>query len=111
MALEVQLALKDEHLEFLQVRTVEWVRLPELGLNDEELDLMRLLIALASELALDSSFAKVGVSLLARLTYAGQGCAEGCAEGMEDIGMGEGDMDWTTRVEWLDGLRKANSSC
>ena len=81
-----------------------------LGLYDEELDLMRLLIALVSELASGSSFFKVGVLSLAGLTHGEPDCAEGCAEGMEEIGMGDNDMDWIAGDDWLDGSRKVNSS-
>ena len=81
-----------------------------LGLDDDELDLTRLMIALASELASVSSFVKGGVLSLARLTFAGPGCVEGCAEGMEDIGEGEGDTDWIIRDDWPYGSRKVNSS-
>jgi len=79
-------------------------------LDDQELDLTRLLIALVSELASDPSFVEVGVSLLAGLTYAGPGCAKDWAEGMKEIGVGDGDTDWISRNDWLDGSRKVNSS-
>jgi len=79
-------------------------------LDNEELDLAILLIVLVSQLASDLTFVKVEVLLLAGLMYAGLGCTEGGAEGMEDIGMGDSDTDWIARDEWLDGLRKVNSS-
>jgi len=69
------------------------------------------MISLASELASVSSFVKGGVLSLARLTYAGPDGADGCAEGMEDIGgTGDSDMDWIAGDDWPDGSRKVNSS-
>jgi len=48
-----------------------------LGSDDEELDLMRLLIALVSELASGSLFLKVGVSSFAGSMCAGPGIVTG----------------------------------
>jgi len=78
-----------------------------LGLDDEELNLMRLLIAMVSELLSGSSCIEVWVSSLSRSRCADPCFAKGC---VEDIGAGNGDMDWIAGVVLLDGPRKVNSS-
>ena len=60
--------------------------LQSLGLDVDILDLMRLLMALASELASGSSCIIVKVSSLSGLGGIEPGCTEGCAEDMSAEG-------------------------
>jgi len=71
-----------------------------LGLDKDEDDLTRSLIALASKFASGSMLD-------------GPGCAkdtEGGMEGAGNIGVGEGDAGWMAGVERLEDSRRVNSS-
>jgi len=95
--------------EFLWIRTVNGSDSQSLGLDDEELDLTSLLIALASEVASGSLFIKEGGFSFAGLTCTGLGCvegAEGCAEGAAGMGVDEGDVYWISGVEQLEELEE-----
>src|SRR5882724_776445 len=82
-----------------------------LGLDVNILDLMRLLMALASELASGSSCIIVRVLSLSRLGGIEPGCTEGCTEDMSTEGCAEdGDARCITGVAGPDGLRSVNSS-
>ena len=82
-----------------------------LGLDVDVLDLMRLLMALASELALGSSCVIVRVSSLSRLGGIELGCNEGCAKNMSAEGCArKGDTKCMTGVAGPDGSRCVNSS-
>ena len=81
------------------------------GLDVDVLDLMRLLMALANELALGSSCVIVSVSLLSRSGGIELGCTEGCAEDISAKGCAKnGDAVCLTRVAGPDGSRSLNSS-
>src|SRR5882724_5543285 len=81
------------------------------GLDVDILDLMRLLMALANELALGSSCVVVSVSLLSGSGEIEPGCTEGSAEDISAIGCaGNGDAVCLTGVAGPDGLRSVNSS-
>src|SRR5882724_11584924 len=80
------------------------------GLDVDILDLMRLLMALASELALGSSHIIVGVLLLSGLGGIELGCTEGCAKDMSAKGCAEDDdARCITGVAGPDGSRSVNS--
>src|SRR5882724_2145694 len=85
--------------------------LQSFGLDVDILDLTRLLMALANELASGSTCVVVGVSSLSRLGGIEPGCTEGCAEDMSAEGCAEdGDARCITGVAGPDGLRSVNSS-
>ena len=85
--------------------------LQSLGMDVDELDLTRLLMALASELALGLSCIIVGVSLLSGSGGMEPGCTEGCAEDMSTEGCAtNGDARCITGVERPEGSRSMNSS-
>jgi len=82
-----------------------------LGLDVDVLDLTRLLIALASELASGSSCIIVGVLSLSGLGGIEPGCTEGCAEDMSAKGCAkDGDAGCITGVAGPDGSRSVNCS-
>src|SRR5882724_8269036 len=82
-----------------------------LGLDVDVLDLTRLLMALANELALGSSCVVVSVSSLSGLGGIEPGCTEGSAEDISAIGCAEnGDAICLTGVAGPDGSRSVNSS-
>ena len=82
-----------------------------LGLDIDVLDLTRLLMALASELASGSSCIVVRVLSLSRSGCIEPGCNKGCAEDMSAEGCSEnGDARCITGVEGPDGSRSVNSS-
>ena len=76
--------------------------LQSFGLDVNILDLMRLLMALASELASGSSCIIVRALSLSRLGGIEPGCTEGCAE--------NGNARCITGVAGPDGSRSVNSS-
>src|SRR5882724_10327694 len=88
------------------------------GLDVNILDLMRLLMALANELALGSSCVIVGVSSLSRSGGIELGCTEGCAKDMSAKVCAEdtsaegcaknGDSGCLTGVAGPDGFRSVN---
>src|SRR5882724_9839106 len=81
------------------------------GLDVDVLDLTRLLMALANELASGSSCVIVGVSSLSGSGGIELGCTEGCAEDMSAKGCAkDGDAGCITGVAGPDGLRSVNSS-
>ena len=81
------------------------------GLDVDVLDLTRLLMALANELALGSSCIVVGVSSLSGLGGIELGFTEGCAEDISAEGCAEnGDAMCLTGVAGPYGLRSVNSS-
>src|SRR5882724_8969497 len=81
------------------------------GLDVDILDLTRLLMALANELALGSSCIIVSVLSLSRSGGIELGCTEGCSEDMSAEGCAEnGDAGCITGVAGPDGLRSVNSS-
>src|SRR5882724_10677882 len=82
-----------------------------LGLDIDVLDLTRLLMALASELASGSSCIVVRVLSLSRSGGIEPGCTQGCAEDMSAKGCAkDGDAGYITGVAGPDGLRSVNSS-
>jgi len=81
------------------------------GLDVNVLDLMRLLMALANELASGSSCIIVSVSSLSGSGGIELGCTEGCAKDMSAEGCAEnGNATCLTGVAGPDGLRSVNSS-
>jgi len=81
------------------------------SLDVDILDLTRLLMVLASELASGSSCIIVGVSSLSRSGGIEPGCTEGCTKDMSAEGCAkDGDAGCITGVAGPDGLRSVNSS-
>ena len=81
------------------------------GLDVDILDLTRLLMALANELASGSSCVVVGVSSLSRSGGIEPGCIDGCAKEMSAKGCAkDDDAGCITGVAGPDGLRSVNSS-
>ena len=81
------------------------------GLDVDVLDLTRLLMALANELASGSSCIVVGVSSLSGSGGIELCCTEGSAEDISAVGCAEnGDAICLTGVAGPDGLRSVNSS-
>src|SRR5882724_11239112 len=81
------------------------------GLDVDILDLTRLLMALANELASGSSCIIVSVLSLSGSGCIEPGCTEGCAEDISAEGCAKnGDAVCLTGVAGPDGMRSVNSS-